>query len=97
HDPLLLVLFAGYLFTALGLIVIAPAQWLPAYLSLGIHLIGVGGIGLLSIGMMARTALGHTGRAIYPAPPLARYSFVAMLLAPLVRISQYFTNKTAYF
>ncbi|MFV2029299.1 NnrS family protein [Neisseria sp. S1] len=98
HEPMLLVLFAGYLFAALGLIVIATAQWLPAYLSLGIHLIGVGGIGLLTIGMMARTALGHTGRAIYPAPTLARYSFVAMLLATLVRIlAIFFTNKTAYF
>lgn len=96
REPMLWVLFAGYLFTALGLITAGVAQWLPAYLSLGAHLIGVGGIGLLTVGMMARTALGHTGRPIYPAPASVTAAFWLMGAAALVRVAAAFFNGTAY-
>ncbi|WP_107727047.1 NnrS family protein [Neisseria weaveri] len=96
REPMLWVLFAGYGFTAAGLTVFGFAQWMPAYMSLGVHLIGVGGIGLLTVGMMARTALGHTGRTIYPAPKTMPPAFLLMLAATLVRALAAFTSGTAY-
>ncbi|MDO4997594.1 MAG: NnrS family protein [Neisseria sp.] len=84
-EPLLWVLHLGYAFTALGLIVMGAALWLPAYLSMGVHLIAVGGIGLLTVGMMTRTALGHTGRPLYPCPKPMPLAFVLMALAAVFR------------
>ncbi len=95
-EPMLWVLFAGYGFTALGLLVTGVALWLPAYLSLGAHLIGVGGVGLLTVGMMSRTALGHTGHPIYPAPKPMPLAFWLMILATLTRVLAVFVSGTAY-
>lgn len=95
-EPMLWILFIGYFFTALGLITIGIAYWLPAYLSLGVHLIGVGGIGTLTLGMMARTALGHTGHPIYPAPKPISLAFWLMITSTLIRIAAAFLNGTAY-
>ncbi|MDO1510471.1 MULTISPECIES: NnrS family protein [unclassified Neisseria] len=96
REPMLWVLFAGYLFTALGLLVMGIAYWLTEYLSLGVHLIGVGGIGLLTVGMMARSALGHTGHPIYPAPKGMPLAFWLMVAATFVRVLAAFTGSTAY-
>ena len=45
-----------------------------------------GGIGALTLGMMARVALGHTGRMLEPAP-LMTLAFVAVNLAALIRVA----------
>lgn len=84
-EPMLWILFAGYAACAAGLVVLGVAVWLPAFTSLGVHLIAVGGIGLLTLGMMTRTALGHTGRPIYPAPKPMTAAFYLMILATLCR------------
>ena len=65
-------------------------------LNLGVHLIGVGGIGVLTLGMMARTALGHTGHPIYPAPKPIPLAFWLMIAATLIRIIATFVSGTAY-
>ena len=85
HQPLLWILFAGYAASALGLGLFGMAwAWQPAWLSAGVHLIAVGGIGLLTLGMMARTALGHTGRPMRLSAPMP-LAFGLMLLATLTR------------
>ncbi len=99
NEPMLWILFAGYACTALGLAVSGIAQWQPQYLSLGVHLIGVGGIGLMTIGMMVRTALGHTGQALYPAPRLMPLAFYLMMAATVLRALSALlmqVNLTAY-
>jgi uncharacterized protein involved in response to NO len=53
--------------------------------SLGTHAITVGGIGSLTLGMMARVSLGHTGRAL-AAGPAMRWAFLAMIAAAFVRV-----------
>lgn len=98
-EPLLWILFAGYGSTALGLAVSGIAQWQPQYMSLGVHLIGVGGIGLMTIGMMVRTALGHTGQPLYPAPRLMPLAFYLMMAATVLRALSALlmqVNLTAY-
>lgn len=86
REPMLWTLHLGYLLTSLGLMVMAVSVLQPQFLSLGVHSVAVGGIGLLTVSMMARTALGHTGRALYPAPPWIKTAFYLMILAFVVRV-----------
>jgi uncharacterized protein involved in response to NO len=52
---------------------------------LAFHALMAGGIGVLTLGMMARVALGHTGRPLR-APPLVALAFVLVNLAAAVRV-----------
>ncbi len=62
--PILWILHAAYAWIPLGLALLALAQigWVPV--SAGIHALAVGATGGLIIGMMTRTARGHTGRLL---------------------------------
>jgi uncharacterized protein involved in response to NO len=84
--PMLWVLHAGYACTALGvgLYGLALAVW-PAGLSAALHCITVGGIGLLTLGMMTRTALGHTGRALV-LPRSMVWAYGLLLAATVLRV-----------
>ena len=84
-EPMLWILFAGFLLTGAGLTVMGAGYWLPRWQSLGVHLVAVGGIGLMTVGMMVRTALGHTGRPLYPAPAAMPLAFWLMVAAALAR------------
>lgn len=95
-EPMLWILFAGYFFTGLGLMAVGISYFKPWFLNLGVHLIGVGGIGVLTLGMMARTALGHTGNPIYPPPKSVPVAFWLMIASTLVRILAAFVHGTAY-
>jgi uncharacterized protein involved in response to NO len=85
--PMLWVLFAGYALTALGLgLAGAAVQLAPALLSAAVHTIAIGGIGVLTLGMMTRTALGHTGRPlVLPGSMVPAYGL--MLLATGLRLA----------
>ena len=86
QHPMLWVLYAGYACTTLGvgLYGIALAWW-PAGLSAALHCVTVGGIGLLTLGMMTRTALGHTGRML-TLPKSQVVAYVLLLIATLLRL-----------
>ncbi len=88
--PLLWVLFLGYGAAISGFLLkaLTPVVALSPYLA--VHAFAVGGIGLMTVGMMARVALGHTGRSIQEPPKvlvpiflLLALSFVARVLLPL--------------
>ncbi|XXQ67445.1 NnrS family protein [Neisseriaceae bacterium B1] len=98
-EPLLWTLDVGYGMTALGLLILGISHFAPAVHSLGVHLLAVGGIGLLTISMMTRTALGHTGRQLYPAPKPLPLAFWLMVAATIVRVLAAImmnVNATAY-
>lgn len=85
--PILLVLHAGFAFTAAALGVRAWAIISGAFPeSVATHLLTVGGIGLMTLGMMARIALGHTGRplALAPSTVAALYLLGASALVRVV-------------
>jgi uncharacterized protein involved in response to NO len=48
------------------------------------HLLTVGGIGVITLGMMARVSLGHTGRPLV-APTSTAVAFALLIVAALVR------------
>lgn len=62
--PILWVLHVAYTWIPMGLALLAFSQvgWVGA--SAGVHALGVGATGGLIIGMLTRTARGHTGRAL---------------------------------
>ncbi len=53
---------------------------------LSVHAFTAGGIGLLTIGMMSRVALGHTGRSVFEPPAIVFWSFAVLLLGVIVRV-----------
>jgi uncharacterized protein involved in response to NO len=64
RDPLVLVLHVAYAFVPLGFVLVGAAclGWLPA--SAGIHAWTGGAFGGMTLAVMSRTSLGHTGRAL---------------------------------
>lgn len=53
---------------------------------LSVHAYTVGGIGMLTIGMMSRVSLGHTGRNVFEPPAIAFWSFAVLLLGVVFRV-----------
>lgn len=97
HEPMLWILHLGHTIATLGLFILGLSYFHLQFHSLGIHLIALGGIGLLVIGMMTRTAAGHTGRAIYPTPSGLKTAFILMLFAVISRtIAALTTHPIAY-
>lgn len=84
--PLVWILQLGYLFIVLGfaLYTLTLADMLSK--SIAYHAFAAGGIGGLTLGMMARVSLGHTGRPLQ-VPPLIICAFVLMLLSAVIRVS----------
>jgi uncharacterized protein involved in response to NO len=60
--PLVWVLHLGYGWIIVGLILKALSFANPELGAVGVHALTLGGIGGLTLGMMARVAIGHTGR-----------------------------------
>ncbi|MDO4433846.1 MAG: NnrS family protein [Alysiella sp.] len=99
REPLLWTLHLGYGLSSLGLLLLGMGQFNLQVISLGTHLLAVGGIGLLTVSMMTRTALGHTGRPLYPAPKWMPTAFYLMLAATFFRALaaiMAYINPTAY-
>lgn len=80
--PLLWILHVGHGFIPVGLALRAAGGSVPP--SVGTHALTVGAIGCLTLGMMARVALGHTGRLLEPSRTVV-LAFVLMLGAALAR------------
>ena len=62
--PILWILHAAYAWIPLGLALLALAQPGWVLVSVGVHALAVGATGGLIIGMLTRTARGHTGRPL---------------------------------
>jgi uncharacterized protein involved in response to NO len=86
RHPLLWVLHTGYAWLALGLLLRALAVVVPAVpASFATHAITVGAFGSLTLGMMARVSLGHTGRPLVAPRPVA-WAFGAITAAGVGRV-----------
>jgi len=79
------VLFLAYAWIVLGILLRALAPWLNLDPSLALHLMSYGGIGMMSLGMIARVSLGHTGRDVYAPPPILLPAFLVLAAGVLLR------------
>lgn len=62
--PILWILHLSHAWLPLGFLLLAAAQWGWVPVSAGVHALAVGATGGLIIGMLTRTARGHTGRPL---------------------------------
>ncbi|MFM2400127.1 MAG: hypothetical protein RL341_2284 [Pseudomonadota bacterium] len=85
RQPMLWILHASYAWLAIGFLLAAAAAvgWVMPQLSL--HALSTGLIGGMIMGMITRTALGHTGRALR-AGRAEVAMFVLIQLAAVVRV-----------
>lgn len=90
REPLLWVLHLGYGWLVAGFLLLATNELVP-YLPppTAMHALTVGAIGTMTLGVMTRASLGHTGRSLVAGPGTATiYGLVTLaavlrLLAPL--------------
>ncbi|MBC8287157.1 MAG: NnrS family protein [Nitrospinae bacterium] len=84
-DPMVWILHVGYSWVILGLFFIGVSAlgFLP--FSIALHAFTVGAIGSMTLGMMCRVTLGHTGRNRV-ATNLTKLSFLLLQCAAFVRV-----------
>jgi uncharacterized protein involved in response to NO len=85
REPLLLALHVGYGFVPLGFAFTACAARAILPASPGIHAWTVGAIGTLTLAVMTRATLGHTGRELTAAAP-TQLIYAAVVIAAVARI-----------
>lgn len=83
--PLLWILHAGYGAVAVSLLFEGLSAWGFLAQTVALHLLTVGGIGGLCLGMMTRVSLGHSGRML-SAPRTMSVAFHLLMGATLVRV-----------
>jgi uncharacterized protein involved in response to NO len=85
YVPLLWVLYVGYGWIILGFFFTVLSAYAVVSSTLALHAFTLGGIGVLTLGMMARVALGHTGRALKASNAIA-LAFALLNLAAVFRV-----------
>ncbi len=86
RHPLLWILHVGYAWIPFGLLLRAsPLLGVAIWGSIGTHALTVGAIGALTLGMMVRVTLGHTGRRLVASPAIA-WAFGAITVAAFARV-----------
>ena len=86
QKPLLWVLYLayGWLIVGFALKFFSGAMGISPFLA--IHAFAYGGIATITVGMMARVTLGHTGRNVAEPPSLVSVIFGLLLIGTLVRV-----------
>ena len=85
--PLLWVLYLAYMAIAIGFALKVAVYVFGISPFLPLHAFTYGGIGLFTIGMMARVTLGHTGRNILEPPAAAAWMFGLLAIGSVIRVA----------
>lgn len=87
-DPLLLILHVAFAFVPAGLLLSGLAALAPETFPAiaGIHALGVGAVASMTLAVMTRATLGHTGRELRASRGTCAV-FVAIVIAALLRIA----------
>jgi len=86
RKPLLWVLYIAYGSLAAGFALKAAEFHFGLSPNLSVHAFAYGGIGVMTIGMMSRVILGHTGRNVFEPPPILFWCFTLLVCGALVRV-----------
>jgi uncharacterized protein involved in response to NO len=97
REPLVLVLHIGFGFVPLGFVLVGSSVLWPATVlaSAALHAWTAGAMGLMTLAVMTRASLGHTGRAL-TATPGTQAIYVAATLAALSRIVAPFVGDLSF-
>jgi len=85
RERLLLILHVGYAFVPLGFLLNALAAFGYVLPSAGVHAWMVGGAGIMTLAVMTRATLGHTGQEL-TASAATQAIYAAIVVAALARI-----------
>ncbi len=93
RDRLVLILHVAYAFVPLGFLLTgASLIWPQVPTSAGMHAWTAGAIGLMTLAVMTRATLGHTGHALH-AGPATQAIYALVLIAAALRIAAAFTGS----
>lgn len=86
RSALLLMLHLAYAFIPAGLVSLGLTGLGMLSGAVGLHLLGIGAIGGMTLAVMMRASLGHTGRELHAGPALS-IAFGCVALAAMVRVA----------
>lgn len=94
-EPLVLVLHAGFLFVPLGMLAVGLSGLWPALVppTGALHLMTAGAVGLMTLAMMTRVSLGHTGGILHADGWIAAI-YVSLVGAVVLRLAYAYSYAT---
>ncbi|RWD62893.1 MAG: NnrS family protein [Mesorhizobium sp.] len=97
-DPLVLILHVAFAFAPLGLLLAGLAVFAPGGIPpvAGIHALAVGAIACVTLAVMTRATLGHTGRELKASVGTCAV-FAAILIAAVLRVAAAIAPAEAIF
>ena len=94
RDRLVLILHVAYLFVPAGFLLLAAGNLAGFSASAGVHAWTVGAMTTLTLAVMTRATLGHTGRAL-SADRATEAVYLAIVIAAVLRIAAAFAPSQA--
>jgi uncharacterized protein involved in response to NO len=96
RDALVLVLHAGFLFAAIGFVAVGLRAVWPALIpyAVGVHVWAIGAVGMMTLAMMTRATLGHTGRAL-AASKATVFAYLCIIAALVARLAMALLSDAA--
>ncbi|MDX8525981.1 NnrS family protein [Mesorhizobium sp. MSK_1335] len=87
-DPLVLILHVAFAFVPVGLLLAGLSVFVPENIPMvaGIHAFAVGAIACMTLAVMTRATLGHTGRELRASGGTCAV-FVAIIVAAILRVA----------
>jgi len=83
--PLLWSLYVSAWLINLGFFLFGLQTLLPGLAIFTLHIFTIGGIGLMTLSMMSRVSLGHTGRDIRQPSRWLRFVFIGLIISVVLR------------
>ncbi len=96
QKPLLWSLYLAFLGMSVSFLLYALQPWLGFTHSIAMHGLALSGIGMMTVAMMARVSLGHTGRSIHQPPKTVNAIFALMVLAFISRVFMPLVDSDEY-
>ncbi len=84
--PLLWVLFLAYGWIVVGFLLYGLSHFIGFSPMPAVHAFAYGGIGMITLGMITRVSLGHTGRDVFNPPRYLALIFALLMLGALTRV-----------
>jgi len=87
-EPIVAVLHVGYIWLALALVMMGGAIVFPAFLdtSSSLHVFTAGAVGTMTLAIMTRATLGHTGRGI-SASTMTILIYCLVVIGAIIRVT----------
>jgi uncharacterized protein involved in response to NO len=88
REPLVAILHVAYLFVGLGFLLMGLSELTEGRIaaSAGVHAWTTGAIGIMTLAVMTRASLGHTGRDL-TAGPMTVMIYMAIVAAAVLRVA----------